>query len=359
MAPGTDLLALTAELVDIGSVSHHERRLADHFERSLASSPHLEVIRIGDNVVARTSLGRSRRLLLAGHLDTVPANGNERARIDGDVCAGLGAADMKGGLAVMLDLARSVSVSASDVTYIWYVCEEVEQRYSGLRQIEAERPDLLAADAAILGEPTAGLVEAGCQGVLRIGVRLGGARAHTARPWMGVNAIHRLTPVLERLASFVERRPVIDGCEYREALQVVNVSGGVADNVVPDEARLVVNHRFAPDRTVAEAFDAIRTVFEPVLDASLGDAVELEDFALPAAPGLGHPLLSALVDRSGAPPRAKLGWTDVSFFAEHRVPAANFGPGEPTLAHTAGEWVDRAELERVRAALGAVVNTTG
>ena len=317
----------------------------------LSGADHLEVTRIGDNVVARTSLGRPGRLLVAGHLDTVPANGNERAIIDGDRCSGLGAADMKGGVAVMLELAKRVVEPAVDVTYVWYACEEVDQRDSGLIEVEAAGADLLSADAAVLAEPTSAIVEAGCQGVLRIAVHLGGERAHTARPWMGVNAIHRLGPLFERLERFVERRPVIDGCEYREALQAVRVDGGVANNVVPDTARLVLNHRFSPDRTKDEAFEAVCELLVPAIDQALGDRVVLEDWSPAAAPNLGHRMLAFLVAASGTAPRAKLGWTDVSFFAERGVPAANFGPGDPLLAHTAGEWVGRDELELVRAGL--------
>ena len=356
---GDDLLALTAELVEIPSVSHDERRISTFVADQLGSAEHLEISRVGHNVVARTSLGRSLRLLIAGHLDTVPPNGNDRAIIEGDRCSGLGAADMKGGVAVMLDLARHVTEPAIDVTYVWYACEEVEQRHSGLLEIEAEGPQLLAADAAVLAEPTSAFVEAGCQGVLRVAVRLGGARAHTARPWTGVNAIHRLGPVLRQLELFVERRPTIDGCEYREALQAVGVKGGVANNVVPDEVLLILNHRFAPDRTPSQAFEALRELLAPVIDEQFGDRVELEDSSLAAAPNLAHPLLASLVVGSGTAPRAKLGWTDVSFFTARGVPAANFGPGDPLLAHTAGEWVGRSDLEVVQKGLESLLSESG
>jgi len=254
---------------------------------------------------------------------------------------------MKGGLAVMLELARGVVDPAVDVTYVFYACEEVEQRFSGLSEIDRFDPGLLAADAAVLAEPTAAAVEAGCQGVLRVGVRLGGTRAHAARSWTGVNAIHRLRGLLERLGAFDERRPMLGGCEYREALQAVRVEGGVANNVVPDGARIVLSHRYAPDRTKDQAFESIRELLSPALDERLGDEVVLEDFALAAAPMLEHPLLAALVAATSEPPRAKLGWSDVSFFSARGVPAANFGPGDPLLAHSAGEWVGRTQLETV------------
>lgn len=346
-----DLLALTAELVDIPSVSHDEALIADRIEALLSGAPHLEVRRLGNNVLARTSLGRPTRVMLAGHLDTVPPNGNERAVLDGDTLHGLGSADMKGGLAVMAAVARQVAAPALDVTFVAYVCEEIDQRYSGLREIEAVAPEWLRADAAVLGEPTASVVEAGCQGVLRVEVEVRGERAHTARPWMGTNAIHRLGNVLNAVASYEGRRPLIDGCEYREALQAVAVEGGVANNVVPDSALVVLNHRFAPDVGVEEAFAAVERVVDPALDRSLGDRVTLAASALPAAPGLGHPLLARLVESSSAAPRAKLGWTDVSFFSARGLPAANFGPGEPTLAHSAAEMVERADLERAYSVL--------
>ena len=359
----TDLLAATARLIDIPSPSHDEGALADHIEAELSAVPQLEVVRVDDNVIARTAGGRrdgasadAPRVLLAGHLDTVPANGNERPRIEGDVLHGLGSADMKGGLAVMLELARTLGPAAAvDVTYLFYVCEEVDTRYSGLLAIERERPDLLDADIAILGEPTGSRVEAGCQGNLRAVLCLGGHRAHTARPLMGVNAIHRLAPVLAAVDAFVVRRPVIDGCEYREARQAVSVEGGVAPNVVPDQVRVTLNHRFAPDRDATAAFGVIRAGLEPLLDPAAGDSLELVASAEGAPPGLTHPLLADLVRRTGAEPRAKLGWTDVSFFWGRGTPATNFGPGDPELAHSAGERVGRADLERAHATLRALL----
>ena len=352
---GTALLAATATLVDVPSVSHHEQALAAAVEARLRRCAHLRVDRIGDNVIARSALGRSRRVILAGHLDTVPANGNAGARIDGDVLWGLGSADMKGGLAVMLDLAETMPEPAVDVTYVFYVAEEVAREHNGLLQIEAAAPDALAGDAAILGEPTGAVIEAGCQGVLKLEVVLGGARAHTARPWMGDNAVHRLATVLDRVAAFDERQPVIDGCRYREALQAVRVEGGVATNVVPDRAALVLNHRFAPDRDVAAAEAAVREWLASALDPGRGDTVTVVDSSPSAPPNLADPLFSALLNATGAPARAKLGWTDVAFFTERGVPAVNFGPGDPELAHTAGERVTAAELAQAHRSLLAVL----
>ena len=351
----TDLLAATAELVSVPSVSRGERALADRIEARLAARSGLEVVRIGDNVVARTRLGRATRLLLAGHTDTVPPAGNEIARIDGDILWGVGSADMKGGLAVMLDLAERAVEPEFDLTWVFYTTEEVARSENGLLVVAAERPDLLAADAAILGEPTGARIEAGCQGVLKVDITMGGERAHTARPWMGRNAIHRLGPLLERLAAFGGREPEIDGCRYREALEAVAVSGGVAGNVVPDSATVTVSHRFAPDHDREQALAGLRSLIGPAFDPDQGDMLEVVDFAAAASPGLDHPLFARLLAATEAPPRAKLGWTDVAFFVERGVPAVNFGPGDPELAHRADEHVSRADLDKVRRVLGELV----
>lgn len=345
----TDLLHLTAELIDIPSPSFEERAIVEHIEAELRAVPWLDVDRVGDNLVARTSLGRDTRLVLAGHTDTVPANGNERARIDGDVLWGLGACDMKGGLAVMLELARSVAEPVVDVTYVFYAREEVAAVHNGLAELFELRPDLLAGDVALLGEPTGAAVEAGCQGTMRFRIDLAGRRAHPARAWMGVNAVHRLAPVLERLASYEPRRPEVGGCTFHEALLAVGVEGGVAGNVVPDSVSLTVNHRFAPDRSIDDAEAHVRSVFADLLGE--GDTIERTDAAAGAWPATDHPLVQRLVARNGLEVRAKLGWTDVARFSAAGIPAANFAPGDPTIAHAPDERVERADLEVAHAAL--------
>jgi succinyl-diaminopimelate desuccinylase len=350
-----DLLARTAALIDIPSVSHDEAAITEHIEGHLRALPHLEVERVGANLVARTDLGRDVRVVLAGHTDTVPVNGNATARIEGDVLWGLGASDMKGGLAVMLALAETVSEPAVDVTFVFYAGEEVSAEHNGLGHLVRDRPELVAGDVAILGEPTDGAIEAGCQGTMRLEVTVRGARAHSARPWMGRNAVHRLGAVLRAVDGFPERRPVIDGCEYREALQAVAVTGGVAGNVVPDVATVTLNHRFAPDRTAEEAETMVRELLAPTLED--GDEVRLVDVAPAAAPGLGHPVLRTLIEDHRLPVRAKLGWTDVARFAAAGIPACNLGPGDATLAHTAGEHVHRSSLDRTYQVLHAVLTT--
>jgi succinyl-diaminopimelate desuccinylase len=350
-----DLLALAAELVSVPSVSLQEGPLADLVQRRLAGVPGLEVVRVGDNVVARTLLGRARRVALAGHLDTVPPDGMASARTQGDVLWGPGSTDMKGGLAVMLDLAAGLSAPAMDLTWIFYVAEEIARSHSGLLQLASRRQDLVEADVAIICEPTDGSVEAGCQGVLKASITMAGARAHVSRPWKGVNAVHRLGPVIDTVRGWAGRDAVVDGCKYRESLQVVGVSGGVASNVLPDTASLELNYRFAPDRTLAEAEAYLGALVAGSMEA--GDSLVVTDSAPPAPPRLTDPVLAALVARSKAPVVAKLGWTDVAFFAERGVPAANFGPGDPQLAHTTEEHVSRASLECARAVLADLLSS--
>ena len=351
-----DLFGLTAELVAIPSASHHEAELATLVEERLrARAPSLRIDAVGPNVIARTQLGRDRRVVLGGHLDTVPANGNETPRIDGDVLHGLGAADMKGGLAVLLRLAEDLHAhperARHDVTLAFYECEEVADRFNGLRRVFDEAPDLLAGDFAVLLEPTDAWVEAGCQGVMVLEAHFAGERAHTARPWMGINAIHRGADVLGRLAAYESATVLVDGLEYRESLQVVRVDGGLEGtfNVVPDSFTLVVGRRFAPRYSEADAQAQVRLL----LDGA--DSVVVLQSQPAAPPDLANPLVSEFVNGLGLPVRPKLGWTDVARFASRGVPAVNFGPGDPAIAHTAGEHVTRDSIERVYATLARFV----
>jgi succinyl-diaminopimelate desuccinylase len=330
-----DPIELTAALVDIPSESRDEARIADEVEAALrAQTSGFEIIRNGDAVLARTSLGRPSRVLLAGHLDTVPVADNLPSRFEGDELHGCGTADMKSGDAVFLHLAATVADPAHDLTLVMYDCEEIDSAANGLGRIERELPDWLTADVAILGEPTAGYIEAGCQGTLRVVVSANGTRAHSARSWLGDNAIHKLGAVLDRLAAYRPRRVDIDGCEYREGLSAVRIDGGVAGNVIPDAASVTVNFRFAPDRSV----DAALTHVHEVLDG-LDVQLELTDAAAGARPGLSQPAAKALVEAAGGQVRAKYGWTDVSRFAALGIPAVNFGPGDPNLAHRRDERV--------------------
>jgi succinyl-diaminopimelate desuccinylase len=342
-----DPIALTAALVDIPSESRHEQRIADEIEAALrAQAPHFEVLRSGDAVLARTNLGRPTRVLLAGHTDTVPAADNVPSRRDGDLLYGCGTSDMKSGDAVFLHLAATVTEPAHDVTLVMYDCEEIESSANGLGRIERELPEWLRADLAILGEPSGGFVEAGCQGTIRVVVRTSGTRAHSARSWLGDNAIHKLHAVLSRLAAYQPRRVDIDGCEYREGLSAVRIDGGIAGNVIPDAASVTVNFRFAPDRTVDAAYDHVREVFD-----GLDVALELTDAAAGALPGLSRPAAAALVAAAGGQVRAKFGWTDVARFAALGIPAVNYGPGDPNLAHRKDEHVDTGQITTATALL--------
>lgn len=347
----SELDELAAALVAISSPSRKEGQVADLVERRLEKAAHLEVSRVGDNVVARTQLGRERRVIVAGHTDTVSSGAVAQATVVGRRLTGLGAADMKGTLAAMVLLAEELDAPACDLTWVFYAREEVARSESGLLEILGEAPELLEGDVALLGEPTGGIVEAGCQGTLRLRISVLGAPAHTARPYMGLNAIHRAVPVLEALAAAPQREVGIDGVTFAEQLQVVGIAGGTAANVVPDEVVITVNHRFAPDRDGAEAEAYVRSLVDELLDASLGDAVEVVDVADGALPALSDPLLASLVERCGGRVAAKVGWTDVATFAGHGVPAANFGAGDPLLAHHRDEAVDLDELEAVRSTL--------
>jgi succinyl-diaminopimelate desuccinylase len=337
-----DPVELTATLVDIPSVSGDEAVIADAVEQSLrAQAGHLEIVRSGHTVLARTNLGRPSRVVLAGHLDTVPVNDNLPLHRTGSgaerILHGCGTADMKGGDAVMLHLAATLPNPKHDLTFLFYDCEEVDALRNGLGRVERELPDWLRGDLAVVGEPSGGAVEAGCQGTMRIEVRTSGARAHTARAWMGRNAIHAMGEALRRLDDYQPRRVDIDGCRFREGLQAVRISGGVAGNVVPDEAVLTVNHRFAPDRSPEQAEEHLRTVFA-------GYSVTVTDRAAGALPGLAAPVARELVEATGVAPVAKLGWTDVARFAALGMPAVNYGPGDPLLAHTQEEHVPIAQI---------------
>ncbi len=333
-----DTVQLTEDLINIESVSRHEKSLADEVERELATLAHLEVRRFGNTVVARTSLGRDERVVVAGHLDTVPVNGNLPARREAETLHGLGACDMKGGCAVALRIAATVPEPNRDLTFVFYECEEIEAEVNGLYLLSRSNPELLEADFAILMEPSDGVVEAGCQGTLRVDVVVRGERAHSARSWRGVNAIHGAAEVLARLNAYEPRRPVIDGLEYREGLNAVRVAGGVAGNVIPDECRVSVNYRFAPDRSEEEATAHVREVFT-------GYEIEITDSAPGAMPGLAVPAAAAFLDAVGGGANPKFGWTDVARFSTLGIPAVNFGPGDPHLAHKAEEFVP---LEQIR-----------
>ena len=356
-----DLVALFRAVCDVPSVSGDERALADAVEAALRTVAHLEVVRDGDTVVARTALGRERRVVVAGHLDTVPLTvpPNLPTRVVGEGAHaevwGRGTVDMKGGVAVALALAAELDAPAQDVTWVFYDNEEVAADLNGLGRLARTRPDLLEADFAVLGEPTSAGLEGGCNGTLRAEVRVPGVAAHSARSWTGTNAIHAAHEVLDRLAAYVPQEIEVDGLVYREGMNAVGITGGIAGNVVPDECVVTVNFRFAPSRSVAEAEQHVRDLFT-------GFAVTLTDAAPGARPGLDDPLAAdfaaAVLGVTGGAPAPKYGWTDVARFAELGVPAVNFGPGDPLLAHKDDERCPVGQLALCRDALRAWLTAT-
>ncbi|HWT32804.1 MAG TPA: succinyl-diaminopimelate desuccinylase [Microbacterium sp.] len=350
--PELDLSASSADLTraicDMPSVSGDEKSLADAIHAAIGGLAHLEVYRDGDTIVARTDRGRAQRVVIAGHIDTVPINANVPTRdieLDGaPYIWGRGTVDMKAGVAVQLKLAAELADPRIDVTWMWYDHEEVAAELNGLNRLSQSRPDLFAGDFAILGEPSNGEVEGGCNGNLRAIVRTHGVRAHSARAWIGENAIHRAAPALMRLSEYRPRDVAVEGLVYREGLNAVRIGGGVAGNVIPDLCEIEVNYRFAPSRSVAEAEDHVRNVFE-------GFEVEVVDSSEGARPGLDAPLAQEFVAAVGATPKPKYGWTDVARFSALGVPAVNYGPGDPHLAHHDEERVPVAQIEGVEQGL--------
>lgn len=348
--PSLDLTAssidLTRALCDIESVSGDETAIADAIETAVSGLAHLDVVRDGDAIVARTRLGRSRRVVIAGHIDTVPVNDNLPTRLDGDHLWGRGTVDMKAGVAVQLKLAAELTAPAVDVTWIWYDHEEVSSDLNGLGRLARNHPDLLAGDFAILGEPTSTVIEGGCNGTLRVDLRTTGVRAHSARAWVGSNAIHGAAPILSLLAAYEPREVEVDGLVYREGLNAVGISGGVAGNVIPDECIVSLNYRFAPSRSGEEAVEHIRELFPDV-------GLTVVDLSEGARPGLDAPLAQEFLAAVGGEAKPKYGWTDVARFSALGIPAVNYGPGDPLLAHADDERVEIAQITECERGLRA------
>lgn len=344
-----DAAELTAQLVDFASESGTEKPLADAIETALSALPHLTVERYGNNVVARTNLGRSQRVILAGHIDTVPIADNVPSRLDEDgVLWGCGTCDMKSGVAVQLRIAATVPAPNRDLTFVFYDNEEVAAELNGLKHVAEAHPDWLEGDFAVLLEPSDGEVEGGCQGTLRVLLKTTGERAHSARSWMGSNAIHAAAPILARLSSYEPRYPVIDGLEYREGLNAVGISGGVAGNVIPDECVVTVNFRYAPNRTEEEAIAHVREVF-----ADCGvDEIVVDDHSGAALPGLSRPAAAAFIEAVGGTPQPKYGWTDVSRFSSSASPPSTTAPGTRTWPTSGTNGSKRRRSWRARSACG-------
>jgi succinyl-diaminopimelate desuccinylase len=345
-----DAAALTARLVDFPSESGNEKPLADAIEQALRTLPHLTVDRYGNNVVARTRLGLAERVILAGHIDTVPIADNVPSRLDDNgILWGCGTTDMKGGVALQLRMAATVTRPNRDLTFVFYDNEEVAAHLNGLGHVAEARPDWLEGDFAVLLEGTYGEVEGGCQGTLRVHLRTSGERAHSARGWMGSNAIHKAAPILAALDAYEPRRTVIDGLEYREGLNAVRVEAGVANNVIPDACTVTVNFRYAPDRSQTDAIAHVREVFA---DCDIAEFA-VDDHSGAAMPGLSHPAAAAFMEAVGGSPKPKFGWTDVARFSSLGIPAVNYGPGDPIFAHKRDEHVEIAKIHHCEERLHA------
>lgn len=336
-----DVVTLTESLCNIESVSLNEAALADAIEAELAKLDHLEVVRDGNSLVARTNLRRDERIVLAGHIDTVPLTSEPAnlpvKRVNGKLW-GRGTTDMKGGVAVQLKLAHDLVAPNRDITFVFYEGEEIEDQYNGLGRIARTRPELLEGAAfAVLLEPTNGGIEGGCKGTLRVHVRTKGLAAHSARPWKGDNAIHKAADILNRLREYEPQTVNVDGLDYHEGLNAVNISGGIAGNVIPDACTVTVNYRFAPDKSADEALAYVTAFFN-------GFDLECDDLAGGARPGLDRPAAKAFVEALDLPVVAKEGWTDVARFSAVGVPAVNFGPGDPNVAHMDDEWCPEDQI---------------
>jgi succinyl-diaminopimelate desuccinylase len=327
-----DVVSLTAALCDIPSVSTDEDAIATAIVAALSPLPHLTVTRHGNTVVARTELGRGERVVLAGHIDTVPLTDppNLPTKRVGYELVGRGTVDMKGGVAVQLKLAQQVRKPSRDLTYVFYESEEIDAQFNGLAHLSRDWPAVLDADFAVLLEPSNGAIEGGCKGTLRAEILTKGIAAHSARPWKGHNAIHDAGQALRRLAAYEAQTVTVDGLDYHEALQAVGIQGGIAGNVIPDRCLVTVNYRYAPDKSVADAEAHVREVFD-------GLELAVTDNEPGARPGLDLPAARAFVEALGVPVAAKEGWTDVALFSALGIPAVNFGPGDPNLAHTDDE----------------------
>lgn len=333
-------------MCDIESVSGDEGLIADAIEEFLQGCDHLEVTRDGNALVARTSLGRPHRVVIAGHIDTVPVNGNLPSEMRGDILWGRGTVDMKAGVAVHLRLAKDLVEPLHDITWIFYDLEEVEATRNGLGRLSRNHPDLLVGDFAILGEPSNAIIEGGCNGTMRVAISATGERAHSARSWMGSNAIHAAHVILERLANYEAKTVTVDGLDYREGLNAVGIRGGVAGNVIPDACTVDVNFRFAPSKSEADAFAEVTALF-PEFDIVVTDA------AAGARPGADSPLAQSFIEAVGGRIAPKLGWTDVARFSALGIPAVNFGPGDPALAHADDERVPISDILACDAGLRA------
>jgi succinyl-diaminopimelate desuccinylase len=345
-----DLARRTLELVDIPSPSRAEARIVEHVLHEV-SLP----LTYGTDEALLFATPRTGRplVLLAGHVDTVPPQGNMPGRIEDGCVVGLGASDMKGGLAVMVELAewaaREADTPTCDLGFLFFVREELPAEESALPRVFAEAPLVLESSLVVMLEPTDNAIHAGCLGNLNATLVFHGESAHSARPWQGVNAIDL---AVQGLAPVVGSAPVeveVGGLTFVEVLSATRIDGGIADNVVPDRVEVRLNFRYAPNRTAAEAENRLRELVA-------GD-VEVTSNSPPARPATDSTLVQRLKDAGALAVEPKQAWTPVAEFAAQGLDAVNLGPGATRYAHRADERVEIAELERTFETLRRFVST--
>jgi succinyl-diaminopimelate desuccinylase len=337
------LASTLAWLVDVPSQTGNEGAIRDELAARLVGLPLHTVA--NSLVVGDPGPGK---VLLVGHTDTVPLQGHVGSRIEDGRLYGLGATDMKGGLAVMVHLLEDLGTER--LVGVFYAGEEGPMVGNELGMIFEMLPELAEAEAGIVMEPTNRELHAGCQGSVNATVSFLGEAAHSARPWLGVNAITRSGEFLTMMDGLKPEPHPIEGLQFKEVISVTTASGGVANNVIPSRFDLNVNYRFSPDRTLEEAVERLREL------CASADVFEVADSAPAAYPEVSHPLFQVLAETAAASVSHKQGWTDVAQLAARGIPAVNFGPGETALAHKPGESIDLTDLDWAYQALAGVLS---
>jgi succinyl-diaminopimelate desuccinylase len=337
-------------LLETASEYGDEERLAGMVEAHCATLG-VQYERIGNAVVARTGPAGA-AVALVGHLDTVPNWEGGTVHVDGDRIIGRGAADMKGGVAVMLRLLGRLRGLPAPVVYVFYDREEGPNEHNGIHRVLAESTLLARPAFAVVLEPTGTTIHAGAVGTMNADVIVRGKLAHSARPWEGVNAIERSAPLLARFAAR-EAEPVdVEGLRFHDTITITMAHAGNARNVVPDELRLAVNVRVAPGRSL----DGARAEVER-LAAPEGEVTWL-DTSPPSLPNVTDPAVQSFIAATGLEVHPKQAWTDVATLTAAGIPAVNVGPGESSQAHQRNEWVSIAALERCEAILAGYLERT-
>ncbi len=367
-----DLVETLLWLCRVPSPIGEEQALCEAVAERVGRTPLAGPIRrYGNSIVVPLLRGTGKaHVVLAGHLDVVRTVHDGPPRVEGEKLYGAGSADMKSGLALMLDLAERRERPNVDVTLVFYAREEGPFAENELGPVLAQDPELTQADFAIALEPSDNKLQLGCGGSLHATVTFQGRTAHSARPWQGENALHKAAGLLARLGALEPASELVDGFEWKNVISATMATGGRARNVVPDRFELNLNHRFGPNTSLEQAQANVTRLVA-------GEAeVAFPDLAPSAPPSRHHPLVAALADSGVLAVEAKQAWTDVARFHAAGVPAANFGPGTNAQAHQRNEWTfipaletGRGILERFFAkvatlgvllvALGALTTTSG